>query len=75
VNQFQLTRPGQVRKLVGQPGAGQNPAIRRRDVSFQMPLQVAKFAIWIGRSEHFFLTFPVSSETEGFLQALKKHLV
>jgi hypothetical protein len=32
-------------KLVGQPGAGQNPAMRRRDVSFQMPLQVAKFAI------------------------------
>jgi hypothetical protein len=71
VNQLQLTRPSQVRKLVGQPGAGQNPAMRRRGVSFQMRLQVAKIAIWIRRIEHFFLASLSVQEIEGSLQALK----
>ncbi len=44
VNQLQVTRPSQVRKLVGQPRAGQNPAMCTRGVNVHMFLQVAKRA-------------------------------
>ena len=39
-----------------------------------MLLQLAKFAIWISRSEHFFLTFPVSSGNWRIAASFKKNI-